>query len=64
MVDKAHFAASPPVPPPEALYVETEKLATATTQRGNRCTKPSHSKSLANFVANFQWQRISAARTK
>ena len=28
------------------------------------CTKPSHSQSLANVVANFQFARISAARTK
>ena len=28
------------------------------------CTKPSHSQSLANFVANFHSQGISAARTK
>ena len=28
------------------------------------CTKPSHSHSLANFVANFHSQGISAARTK
>ena len=31
---------------------------------GSECTKPSHSQSLANFVANCHSQGISAARTK
>ena len=46
--------------PPRFLWVVTLCLWPS----GTECTKPSHSQSLANFVANFHSQGISAARTK